>query len=218
MRKTGKNLPCEVCSSPTYVQPYRMKTQKYFYCGQECYFKHRASLPRKGTLEVECDECKGKFTRYKHLVEASTNHFCGVECYSVWKSKYGVTEITGKTSIEKTTEDILNKNNISYVYQKQIKDEKFGNCYYDFYIEDYNLLIEVDGDYWHGNPKKYPKLNSQQLGCKKRDKEKNEVALKNNYNLVRIYEDELLNLTQQQIVNKIKKQYVKHPKSKVSSH
>lgn len=44
---------------------------------------------------------------------------------------------------------------------------------YDFIIGD-KILLEVHGDYWHANPKKYEnkKLNDTQLYKIKRDEEK----------------------------------------------
>ena len=29
----------------------------------------------------------------------------------------------------------------------------------DFYLQDYNIGIEIQGNYWHGNPKKYKSTN-----------------------------------------------------------
>jgi G:T-mismatch repair DNA endonuclease (very short patch repair protein) len=31
------------------------------------------------------------------------------------------------------------------------------NYYYDFFLKDFNTIIEINGDYWHGNPIKYKK-------------------------------------------------------------
>jgi len=45
----------------------------------------------------------------------------------------------------------------------------------DFYLPDYNIVIEVQGDYWHGNPKIYGNdvnlkpLTEKQLKTKEKD-------------------------------------------------
>ena len=38
----------------------------------------------------------------------------------------------------------------------------------DIYVPSFNLIIEADGDYWHGNPQKYSKskLNKRQREVK----------------------------------------------------
>lgn len=65
--------------------------------------------------------------------------------------------------------------------------------HYDFYIESLNLLIEVDGDYFHGNPKFFKTLNPMQRKNKGLDKVKNAVARDNNFNLIRFWEDDIKN-------------------------
>ena len=55
---------------------------------------------------------------------------------------------------ELLVQSILKNNNISFEKHKMIKD---GNGFYhqvDLFINP-NICIEIDGDYWHGNPNKY---------------------------------------------------------------
>lgn len=46
----------------------------------------------------------------------------------------------------------LDLKGVSYTMDYYIPTTKF---YVDFYLHDYNLIIEVYGDYWHCNPNKY---------------------------------------------------------------
>ena len=70
---------------------------------------------------------------------------------------------------------------------------------FDFGIKDKRILIEVDGNYWHGNPKFYNKdgingkrkLNEIQLQKIERDKEKEEWAISRGFTLIRLWEDEI---------------------------
>lgn len=94
---------------------------------------------------------------------------------------------TGVTKIEAKIKNILIKNNIKfkrnfYVYF----NEKYK--IYDFYLHDYNLLLEADGDYWHGNPEIFKLLNEIQKINKSNDEFKNELAKRNNFNLERFWE------------------------------
>ncbi|MBC8428557.1 hypothetical protein H8D04_01600 [bacterium] len=95
-----------------------------------------------------------------------------------------------KTSIEKKMEDILINNNIKYKRNFRLfYDLKFK--IYDFYLKDKNILIECDGDYWHGNPKFFEKLNETQIKNIENDKFKNILAENNGFDLLRFWEYEI---------------------------
>lgn len=99
---------------------------------------------------------------------------------------------------------ILRDNNISFVSQHTIKykiDNKTRYFIYDILIPKYNMLIEVQGDYYHANPKIYKlddKLNffgtiniANEIWNK--DKLKKDIALKNDFNIIYVWEDEIKN-------------------------
>lgn len=85
---------------------------------------------------------------------------------------------------------ILNNLKINFEEEKIIDVWSF-----DFYLKDFNLLIEVDGDYFHVNPKIYPdgpKTKTQKINFY-RDKKKNEFCIDNNLKLIRFWESDILN-------------------------
>jgi DNA mismatch endonuclease Vsr len=99
------------------------------------------------------------------------------------------------SKLEKTFANILDLLDIKYktfFYAKDIK------AFYDFYIPEYNTIIEVDGDFWHCNPIKFPEpqYESQKKNLI-RDKEKNEWAINNGYKIIRIWENDINNNIQQ---------------------
>jgi len=65
------------------------------------------------------------------------------------------------SKLEFTFADVLTGLGIEFTHQFHL--DGFD---YDFYIPAKNLLIEVDGDYWHGNPNKFPELNAMQRKIK----------------------------------------------------
>jgi very-short-patch-repair endonuclease len=86
-------------------------------------------------------------------------------------------------------ENYLTPNNILFkrnFYAKGIKS------FYDFYLPEFNVIIEVDGDYWHCNPKIFPeaKYASQKRNIIK-DVIKNEWAIENGYTIVRFWEKDI---------------------------
>ena len=60
--------------------------------------------------------------------------------------------------------------------------------YYDFYLPQHKLLIEVDGDYWHNSQGKPSWVI---MAAKKNDMLKNWIAKKEGYRLIRIREKEI---------------------------
>lgn len=73
------------------------------------------------------------------------------------------------------------------------------NFYYDFFIQDFNLIIEVNGDYWHCNPKKYAETDTVYFfkheclvkDIWERDKRKRKVAEDRGFRFIVLWEDEL---------------------------
>ncbi len=68
---------------------------------------------------------------------------------------------------------------------------KVANRIYDFYLPDFNLIVECNGDYWHGNPNKFTHLSEEQTRGQERDKVKTELAHKHGYSLYFIWETEV---------------------------
>lgn len=79
------------------------------------------------------------------------------------------------TAIEVKIKTILDSLNIEYKSQFEISNNRF-----DFYLPHFNLFIEANGDYWHGNTKYYQQneLNNYQLQGQLRDFKKNQLAKK----------------------------------------
>lgn len=90
------------------------------------------------------------------------------------------------TTPEITFESLIKSRNIEYV--KQLRINWF---LYDFYLPEKNLIVEIQGDYWHGNPKFYPILSKYQKARKIKDKEKRTLAKNKGYNYCVIWENNL---------------------------
>ena len=94
------------------------------------------------------------------------------------------------TKPEIKVEEILKKLNINYEIQKQIK-----NRLYDFYIPEYNLIIEVDGRTWHIDNLDKLDFKDKMFKVKYKsffvDFQKEILANQAGYKLIRIWEDEI---------------------------
>jgi very-short-patch-repair endonuclease len=103
------------------------------------------------------------------------------------------------TKPELKMKEILASLTIPYEHQFRL-----GNHLYDFYILNTNILIEVDGDFWHGNPKKFSTLYERQIRQKDKDLKNNQLAKDRGFILLRFWEDDVLNNTEE-VKNELKK-------------
>ena len=105
-----------------------------------------------------------------------------------------------KTQPEIIVENWLNENNIPNEYSPIMGDGN-RNYQYDFIIKGKRILVEVNGDYWHGNPNKFNidgsdgkrKLNDIQINKIETDKLKLEFAKSHNFEVIYIWEEEINN-------------------------
>jgi very-short-patch-repair endonuclease len=68
-----------------------------------------------------------------------------------WKKKNKIFSKSRLTSAEVKVHQILTECNINFIPQYAA----FGKYYVDVFIPNLNLVLEVDGDFWHANPSKY---------------------------------------------------------------
>jgi len=149
---------------------------------------------------------------YRKENEYGDNHnFCCQQCYWEYRSKYYIGEKSVSANREFTEEqrekarlailknsrsakrfdsgiqlkinDLLDNLNIKYEREYIIKYYAIDN-----YLLDFNLIIEVMGDYWHGSPLIYNEekylLNEMQQKTIVKDKQKSSYIL--NHNNVKI--------------------------------
>jgi len=89
---------------------------------------------------------------------------------------------------EKRINEYLIKNNVIYIFQKEydgLIGTKGGNLSYDFYLPNYNLLIEYQGNFHDGSGTEFTKINLNQQ--QEHDRRKREYAQNNNIELLEIW-------------------------------
>ncbi|KAA6344647.1 hypothetical protein EZS27_007737 [termite gut metagenome] len=97
--------------------------------------------------------------------------------------------LVGTSKLEVDFADLfLRPYKIKYEYQYFARD--IGR-YYDYYLPDFNVLIEVDGDYFHSYGLTYENMNHMQKKSKRIDRLKDEWAIVKHIKLIRIWEHEI---------------------------
>jgi len=86
--------------------------------------------------------------------------------------------------------EFLDKLGVEYIYQFEAKD--IGR-FYDFYLPKHNLIIEVDGSYYHSDPRlvKEEDMSPMQKRNKRVDEYKNKWALAHGIPIMRIWEKDI---------------------------
>jgi very-short-patch-repair endonuclease len=96
-------------------------------------------------------------------------------------------QINKKSKLEQKFEDLLTELNIQFINQHPL-----NGYLYDFYIPKHNILIEVDGDWFHCNPDVHPEaIHEIQKFVKENDERKNIIAKENNIPLLRFWEKDI---------------------------
>jgi G:T-mismatch repair DNA endonuclease (very short patch repair protein) len=111
------------------------------------------------------------------------------------------------TLIEQKTAKFLDCLNVKY-----IQNHPINRFLIDFYLPDYNLAIECNGDYWHCNPNvlKFKDPDKIQLRNIDRDKRKGEILKNKNIPLLILWEAEIHSgISEQQIMSVVFKRIPK---------
>jgi len=113
--------------------------------------------------------------------------------------EYGISKLE-----DKFAKEFLDELGVRYV--RQFKAASIGR-YYDFYLPDDHLLIEVDGDYYHSYGKLYEDMSPMQKHNKRVDRQKDRWALINGIPLMRIWEHDI-NKNKSEVMKKLKERIV----------
>jgi very-short-patch-repair endonuclease len=188
-KKNGYEVPCYECGKLKYRSMSEIKLEKKLFCSKLCANKNHSKLLTKHEYKVvTCQHCGNEFKQ-----TFSRKKFCGIKC----SSRSNLKIINSKEPKKVNTKpeilflEILKNHNIEFIHQKRIQWKNGWVKWFDFYLPKYNLLIEIDGCYWHGKNIKTKDLNKQQWNTRVNDRLKNIIAKKRGYSLVRLWSDEL---------------------------
>lgn len=176
LKHSGENHPdwkggkikknCKVCSKQFEVIPSRK--DEAFYCSVKCY-----RIGRRNRVTLKCKQCGKQFIASYIRATYQNAQFCSTRCYLSYK---------GQTSLEVKVATALHDLGINFIDQYRPKGTR---QIFDFYLPDFNLFIEADGNFWHYS--EWAKENGQV----ERDKKKNRWAKRKGFNLIRLKESDV---------------------------
>ena len=192
---------CEVCKKKFKVN----KSDPKRFCSTKCQSEWQKTLigeknSRYKQIDGTCTWCS-KPIKIRNYKKDEEYHFCDNNCRQEWyaniwcqqeewkeKSRQKLIETlsSGKMSATQskpqiTIDQLLTDLNIKF-------SKEFDAKYFaiDNYLEDYNLMIEVMGDYWHVNPNKFSQINKMQYKNIAKDKRKH-TYISNQYDIQILY-------------------------------
>lgn len=148
-RRNGETKLCSTCKKEIYVRKSSLKEHNF--CSMSC---HNECQGRNKTVH-NCKTCGKKFKWSPSRIIAQNPTYCSVECRNkceTWKFnaviKGNLIQQNRKTpsKLEVVGYSILDEIGVSYSKQVLI-EEKFT---VDAKVDSLPLVIQFDGDYWHG--------------------------------------------------------------------
>jgi very-short-patch-repair endonuclease len=191
---------CAFCGSPMRITVSRYHKSKFHFCCVD----HVNEWQRKSKVSIVCKVCNVSF-----LVSPSAKDrnrkYCSLQCRDndpdVLKNLIQLNIKQQKLSpnnLEILGYSILDS--LKVVYEKQfVIGEKF--CV-DAFVPSANLIIQFDGDYWHGNTDKFPNLTERQMKRIRLDKSQDSYMNKCGYRVLRLWASDMLK-DKNAIANKI---------------
>jgi len=173
---------CPICSTIT----------KGVTCSMKCSKKWR-SIKNKGVNIWERMDDLTKANAKKKLSKIGKRRFAG-EGNPMFNKTHDAKTVQKifkhrkQNNLEKMVAEYLDKNNVEYYFQFFINDTSRHS--YDFKLKGRNVILEIDGDYWHGGPgcdKHSPFVED----CIKADSIKTELAETHGYELHRFWESDI---------------------------
>jgi very-short-patch-repair endonuclease len=178
-------INCQVCDDQFEVAPHRVESAKY--CSVKCQRVGvgKQNVPKKKRI-ISCDNCTEKVSKWEHQINSHEFHFCSAKCRKEFQGHFVAKQQEKKdpTQCQVNVDNLLNNIGVKY------KNEKPYDYYaVDNFLTDSNLIVEVQGDYWHGNPmvySEYTLLNEMQKKRVKTDKSK-KTHIKKKYDIDILY-------------------------------
>lgn len=189
--KQGTPEPCAVCGASVDVTPRRRESSKtgLFFCCPG----HANEWQGKDKLRGECEVCGKDFVRSQSYIKRGSNKFCSNECRYKSQDFLSQSAQMNKVQQDKTVNNLerLGYKTLSELGIEFIPQHVIGSKFcVDAFLPGLNIVVQFDGDYWHGNPEGFPVLSDRQAKRVKLDQSQDRYFLACGFSVLRIWESE----------------------------
>jgi very-short-patch-repair endonuclease len=201
---------CWDTKRPTRVKRYT-KTKKCKWCESEFDTKEKAQLfcspecvnewQGRNKSKYNCKTCGNEFGLSKSLAESRNYEikFCSIKCRNEnleWQTSHIKANLKqqnnkGLNKLEKIGNEIMKDVGIEYQSQVLV----FDKFLVDVFVPEKNIVIQWDGDYWHGHPTKLKNgiPDKRQKRRMDYDKSQDSYMKTSGYTILRFWESEIKN-------------------------
>ncbi len=173
---TFLEINCGICGKPFVAKWFAERGEsgiRQRFCSMACRGRNQAifmrdkpyALKSKPRVHCVCDQCGKDFTKYPSRAKehkGTSADLCSKRCTGAYlASKMAHTK--KRTDIEIIMANLLTDNGIPFKEQFLM----FKKWTVDFFVQDWNLVIQCDGIYWHSLPKSAARDKGQNAYFKK---------------------------------------------------
>lgn len=202
-KQAFENRKCEICGCSFSIS----KKSSQRFCSVLCQNKWQTTLTgtnsNRFNSEIRyCEHCNKPIFVKQSKLHNGQHYFCSVSCRQIWFSEVWSQSPDWKELSRKRATKLLSKNcfktntapqivlnnllddmNIQYINEYQCTYYSIDN-----YLPEYQVMIEVMGDFWHAHPLKYNESNYREIQLKRIPKDKSKhTYIKNQYGIEILY-------------------------------
>lgn len=189
-RKSGVTVKCHTCGSDVYRAKSVAKDKNF--CSKQCHDDYQG----RDRDSYTCKVCGKHFTwspsRIKHLIPK----YCSIQCRTSdeeWRLNAAVAGNMaqmgnkGPNQLEIEGRILLTSMECEFIEQYLYN----GKFVVDVFIPEYNIVIQWDGDYWHGYKSRNGEYDSRQLKRMALDKSQDAYMEKCGTRVLRFWEHDV---------------------------
>lgn len=191
-RDTKQLVRCGCCGAEIYRLIDKTNPNKHYFCSNACLNKWQG----RNKIEFVCKICGKRFYRSPSWIKQKRGYYCSMACRNAdeqWKmnacTKGNMIQCKkkGLNKLELMGNEILNALKLEYQTQCLINDK----ICVDVYIPKHNLIIQWDGDYWHGKDIPYDEMDDRVKHRVSLDKSQDAYFKKCGFNELRFWESDV---------------------------
>lgn len=172
-----------------YIHAYRLGGEHYFCC-----LAHQIEWQGRKKTEHTCTICSKVFRWSPSRKQAYNIKYCSLTCRDADPDRHtqlvqmNADQQRGhRTRIESIGYELLDKLGLTYLPQHVIG----GKFCVDAFIPSHSMIVQFDGDYWHGNPELFPKPDARQRKRMQLDVSQDAYMRACGYTVTRLWGNEL---------------------------
>lgn len=192
VRNTGSMVACKLCSTPVYISANRLGKKSEFFCSRAHANEWRG---RNKTTHV-CKMCPNEFQWSPSRTKSGAYNvtYCSLKCRDADPARAEQLmrmrvkqQSMGESSLERVGYALLDEMGVQYVRQHVIG----GKFTVDAFVPEAGVVVQWDGDYWHGHPVRFPNPDARVRRRMALDISQDAYVAKCGYRVVRVWESEL---------------------------